>query len=99
MVPASQRLYDAIVERRLVHGNDPQLNAHVSAAVARHGRRGWRVDKANRLGKIDAVIALTIARGPPRQRRPDRQPNPQHDPAVSRLPPRGDVSRHLISIP
>ena len=61
MIPASQRLYDAIVEGRLVHGNDPQLNAHVAAAVARHGRRGWRVDKANRQDKIDAVIALTMA--------------------------------------
>src|SRR5215204_3260612 len=34
MIPASQRLYDAIIERRLVHPNDPRLNAHVAAAVA-----------------------------------------------------------------
>jgi phage terminase large subunit-like protein len=61
MVPASQRLYDAIVERRLVHGDDPRLNAHVAAAVARHGRRGWRIDKANRSDKVDAVIALCMA--------------------------------------
>jgi phage terminase large subunit-like protein len=61
MIPASQRLYDAIIERRLVHGNDPGLNAHVAAAVARHGRRGWRIDKANRADKIDAVVALAMA--------------------------------------
>ena len=31
--------------------------------------------------------------GPPRQRRPDRQQDPEHDPAVRRLPPIGDVPR------
>ena len=61
MIPASQRLYDAIVEGRLVHPNDPRLNAHVAAAVARHGRRGWRLDKASRADKIDAVVALAMA--------------------------------------
>jgi len=61
MIPASQRLYDAIIERRLVHPDDPRLNAHVAAAVARHGRRGWRVDKASRQDKIDAVVALAMA--------------------------------------
>ena len=61
MVPASQGLYDAIVEGRLVHPDDPRLNAHVAAAVARHGRRGWRIDKAGRADKIDAVVALCMA--------------------------------------
>ncbi len=61
MIPASQRLYDAIVERRLVHPNDPRLNAHVANAIARHGRRGWRIDKANRADKIDGVVALCMA--------------------------------------
>ena len=61
MIPASQRLYDAIVEGRLIHPNDPRLNAHVAAAVARHGRRGWRLDKAARSDKIDAVVALAMA--------------------------------------
>ena len=61
MIPASQRLYDAIIEGRIVHGDDERLNQHVAATVARHGRRGWRVDKANRSDKIDAVVALTMA--------------------------------------
>jgi phage terminase large subunit-like protein len=61
MIPASQRLYDAIIERRLVHPDDERLNAHVAATIARHGRRGWRVDKANRSDKIDAVVALAMS--------------------------------------
>jgi hypothetical protein len=61
MIPASQRLHDAITEGRLVHGDDPRLNAHVATAVAHHGRRGWRIDKANWADKIDAVIALAMA--------------------------------------
>ena len=61
VIPASQRLYDAVVERRLTHPNDPRLNAHVAAAVARHGRRGWRIDKSNHQDKIDAVVALAMA--------------------------------------
>lgn len=61
MIPASQRLHDAVVEGRLVHPDDERLNAHVASAVARHGRRGWRLDKANRADKIDAVVALAMA--------------------------------------
>jgi hypothetical protein len=61
MIPASQRLYDAIIERRIVHPDDEHLNRHVAATIARHGRRGWRVDKANRSDKIDAVVALAMA--------------------------------------
>ena len=33
----------------------------MASAVARHGRRGWRLDKANRADKIDAVVALAMA--------------------------------------
>lgn len=61
MIPASQRLHDAITERRLTHPDDPRLNGHVAAAIARHGRRGWRIDKAARADKIDGVIALAMA--------------------------------------
>jgi hypothetical protein len=40
---------------------DPGLNAHVHAAIAKHSRRGWRLDKGDRSSKIDAVIALAMA--------------------------------------
>jgi len=61
MIPASQRVYDAITEGRLVHPDDAKLNAHVAAAIARHGRRGWRLDKPDRASKIDGAIALCMA--------------------------------------
>lgn len=61
MIPACERLYDAVVHKRLVHPDDPELNAHVHAAVAKHSRRGWRLEKADRASKIDAVVALAMA--------------------------------------
>jgi phage terminase large subunit-like protein len=44
MVPASERLHAAIVEKRLQHPDDSALNAHVRAAIARDTPRGWRID-------------------------------------------------------
>ncbi len=60
MIPASERLYDAVVHRRLVHRDHPDLNAHVHGAVARHSRRGWRLEAPDRSTPIDAV-ALAMA--------------------------------------
>jgi phage terminase large subunit-like protein len=61
MIPASAALHTAIVEGRIHHPDDEQLNAHVSAAVARHGRRGWRIDQAERGANIDGLVALAMA--------------------------------------
>jgi phage terminase large subunit-like protein len=63
LIPASQRLYDAVLEQRLVHPDDPRLNAHVHAAIARHSRRGWRIDRPSRGAgaQIDGVMALLMA--------------------------------------
>jgi phage terminase large subunit-like protein len=61
MVPASERLHAAIVERRLQHPDDPAVNAHVRAAIARDTPRGWRIDKLKSRDNIDAVVALAMA--------------------------------------
>jgi phage terminase large subunit-like protein len=61
MIPACERLYDAIVQQRLVHSDDPDLNRHVHAAVARHTRRGWRLEKPDRTTNIEAAVALAMA--------------------------------------
>lgn len=61
MSPASQALYDAVIERRLVHDGDPVLAGHIEAAVARDTARGWRLDKTKSRKHSDASIALAIA--------------------------------------
>jgi phage terminase large subunit-like protein len=61
MGPASERLHAAIVEGRLSHPDNPDLNAHVRQAVARDTPRGWRIDKLKSRDNIDACVALAIA--------------------------------------
>jgi phage terminase large subunit-like protein len=61
MMPASDRLYRAIVERRLTLPNHAELRQHAATAIARHTRRGWRIDKTGRTDNIDGVIALCMA--------------------------------------
>ncbi len=61
MIPASARLHAAIVEQRVTLPDDPQLARHASDAIARHSRRGWRIDKPNPRANIDAMIALAMA--------------------------------------
>jgi NADPH-dependent 2,4-dienoyl-CoA reductase/sulfur reductase-like enzyme len=68
-VPAARRAHDprqrpphaAIVEQRLTLPDDPELARHASDAIARHNRRGWRIDKPNPRANIDAMIALAMA--------------------------------------
>ena len=61
MIPARERLYRAVIERRITHPNDPVLNRHVASAIARDTPRGWRLDKPHRAAQIDGVIALAMA--------------------------------------
>ena len=61
MIPASATLHAAIVEQRLVLPDDAQLARHAADAIARHSRRGWRIDKPNARTNIDAIIALCMA--------------------------------------
>jgi phage terminase large subunit-like protein len=61
MGPASERLHGAIVEGRLTHPDDPVLNSHVRAAIARDTPRGWRIDKMKSRDNIDACVALCMA--------------------------------------
>ncbi len=61
MVPASQRLREAIVDGLLTLPPDRQLAVHAANAVQRHGRRGWRLDRPDRSAPIDGLIALCMA--------------------------------------
>ena len=61
MIPASSRLHAAIVERRITLPPGPELARHAADAIARHSRRGWRIDKPRKGINIDAIIALCLA--------------------------------------
>ena len=63
MIPASQGLYRAMVYRQLTLPANAELAEHAASAIARHGRRGWRIDSptASRRTNIDGVIALCMA--------------------------------------
>jgi phage terminase large subunit-like protein len=61
MIPASDRLYRAVVEARLNLPDHGDLRQHAANAIARHSRRGWRLDSPGRNTNIDAIIALCMA--------------------------------------
>jgi phage terminase large subunit-like protein len=63
MVPASERLYAAIIERRLKHPGDPVLDRHVAACVAKETPRGFQLAKPGRDApvQVDAAVALAMA--------------------------------------
>lgn len=71
MVPASDRLYRAVIDQKLTLPADGLFARHAADAVARHSRRGWRIDKTRRADNIDAIIALCMALD-----RRDNQPEP-----------------------
>jgi phage terminase large subunit-like protein len=63
MIPASQTLHQAILERQLVLPAHEELARHAADAIARHSRRGWRLDSphARRAINIDGIVALAMA--------------------------------------
>jgi len=64
MIPASQALYDAVVEKKLAHDGDEVLRRQALSATADQKYRGWRLSKPKgSIRKIDAAIAAAIAVG------------------------------------
>ena len=61
MAPASDTLYQAIVNGDLVHDGDAELAAHVEAGVIARTDRGWRLTARGAEGRIEALMALTMA--------------------------------------
>jgi hypothetical protein len=70
MLPASDRLYRAIVEGRLVLPDDAEMRAHAANTIAKHSRRGWRLDRPNARVPNDSIIALAMALDACEQRAP-----------------------------
>lgn len=74
MCPATQALYEAIIDRRLAHDGDPAMARHIKAAkVKTTPRGGQRLVKSEKGRKIDAAIALVMAIGV-MEKRPDPAP-------------------------
>jgi phage terminase large subunit-like protein len=61
MTICSERLHALVVEQRLRHPGDRELDAHVAAAVAQPTPRGWRLTKSSEASQIDGAIALAMA--------------------------------------
>jgi phage terminase large subunit-like protein len=61
--PASARLHEAIRRGQLTLPDDPALRRQALAAVQRHSRRGWRIDRATRRPQdaVDGIVALMMA--------------------------------------
>ena len=63
MIPATQKVFEAVTEERLVHDGNPVLSRHIDNCVIKMDHRGQRVTKESSASrkKIDAAIAFIIA--------------------------------------
>lgn len=61
MCPASQDLYDAIVDGTIEHDGDPVFEAQIYAGAVRDVGIGWRLDKRAASRPMDCCIALLMA--------------------------------------
>jgi phage terminase large subunit-like protein len=63
MIPATQKVFDAVIERKLIHDGNPSLSRHIENCIIKTDHRGQRVTKehSNSNKKIDNAIAFIIA--------------------------------------
>jgi phage terminase large subunit-like protein len=63
MVPATQRFYEAVLNRGLTHSGDPRLARHIDNCVLKVDARGARLakDGKNSPRKIDLAVAAVMA--------------------------------------
>jgi phage terminase large subunit-like protein len=62
MVVAGALVFDAVMEKRLIHDGNPILTRHLSNAITKVDNVGPRIvkDSRNSPRKIDAAVAMTI---------------------------------------
>ncbi len=60
MVPASMNVHELVMQRRLLHGGNPDLREAVLNAAKKVTERGWRFHKRTSAGVIDILIAGTM---------------------------------------
>ena len=63
MTPATQRFYEAVVNRTLTHSGDPRLARHIENCVIKTDSRGSRLVKESKSSarKIDLAISAVMA--------------------------------------
>jgi phage terminase large subunit-like protein len=63
MVPATQRFYEAVLNRTLTHNGDQRLARHISNTVVRTDSRGSRISKDSKASprKIDLAVSAVMA--------------------------------------
>ena len=61
MTPATQKLFDAVVNDGMEHDGDPLIARHVDNATLKSDARGSRLAKENQNRKIDAAVAMIMA--------------------------------------
>jgi phage terminase large subunit-like protein len=63
MIPATAKVFDAVVEKQLIHDGNPTLARHLDNCIIKSDAKGTRVTKEhnNSKRKIDAAIAFIIA--------------------------------------
>ena len=63
MIPATQKVFEAVTEEKVIHDGNPALSRHIDNCVIKMDHRGQRVTKesSNSRKKIDNAIAFIIA--------------------------------------
>lgn len=63
MVPATQRFYEAVLNKTITHSGDPRLARHVNNCVLKVNQRGAQLSKETKTSprKIDLAVASVIA--------------------------------------
>lgn len=63
MVPATQRFYEAVINRTITHSGDPRLARHLDNCIVKVDARGSRVAKESKNSprKIDLAVAAVMA--------------------------------------
>lgn len=63
MVPATQRFYEAVLNRSLTHSGDPRLARHMDNCAIKTDQRGSRLAKETKTSprKIDLAVAAVMA--------------------------------------
>lgn len=77
MVPATQQLYDAVMDGTVTHDGDARLARHIGNAVAKSDARGVRISKEYKSSRahIDLAVAAVIAHHRARAWRADETPS------------------------